>query len=67
MCEPETTDNGDGTFTAFCYCGWSTDDFDSQILAEAHAEDHGRDFRRREMRITTDRSDDREYVTKGSQ
>jgi hypothetical protein len=39
MCYADTDTNDDGTVTAFCYCGWS-DDFATQELADAAAEEH---------------------------
>ena len=40
MCIADTVDNGDGTFSAFCYCGWSTDGFTTADAAEHAASVH---------------------------
>ncbi|MBQ0923073.1 hypothetical protein [Saccharopolyspora endophytica] len=39
MCYADTTANGDGTATAYCYCGWS-ENCDTMEIAEQAAERH---------------------------
>ena len=44
MCIVETVTESDGTYTAFCYCGWSTDGIESDTAAESIAQQHQNGF-----------------------
>lgn len=40
MCITDVAKETDGTYTAFCYCGWSTNDIESSPAAESIAREH---------------------------